>query len=284
MNSSYITWHGLRIHVAEEGEGLPLLLVNGLGGNTRMWRAFANSFSNRHIICFDAPGSGRSATPVSPVPVAMLADLAAAVLDHREVPRADVLGYSYGGAVAQQLAYKRPMRVRRLVLAATTCGVGAALGSTHAWAVLSNTLRYYSPQYFERTAASTYGGRTGRNPAIRRQMMLTRHKHPPTSYGYAMQLLGAAGWSSRHFLEQIPHETLVICGDDDPLVPIANAHMLATKIPRAKLDIVERGGHLLLWDDAENLGQRIRRFVNAKEGADTPRNVVALDSTKQSAA
>jgi poly(3-hydroxyoctanoate) depolymerase len=279
MKSSYIRWRGLRIHVAEEGAGLPLVLVNGLGGNTRMWRPFANQFPNRRIICFDAPGTGHSGTPMSPVPVAMLAELVVSVLDHLDIKRADILGYSYGGAVAQQLAHDHPDRVRRLVLAATTCGVGAAMGSMRAWAVLSTTMRYHSAHYFERTAAVAYGGRTGRNPAVRRQMMLSRQKRPPSTYGYTMQLLGASGWSSRHFLHRIEAETLVICGDDDPLVPLANAEMLARHIPNAKLEIVERGGHLLLWDDSENLGQRIRRFIDAKQGAEKWNgNVVSLDA------
>jgi pimeloyl-ACP methyl ester carboxylesterase len=52
----------------------------------------------------------------------------------------------------------------------------------------------------------------------------------------------------------------VICGDDDPLVPLANGRMLAERIPYARLEVVERGGHLLLWDDAE-AGERIGRFV-----------------------
>lgn len=86
---------------------------------------------------------------------------------------------------------------------------------------------------------------------------------PPSSYGYAMQLLGAAGWSSLHFLGRIPHETLVINGDDDPLVPIANAELLAERIPRARLEIVEHAGHLFLLDDATNLAPRIGQFVDA---------------------
>ena len=84
-------------------------------------------------------------------------------------------------------------------------------------------------------------------------MIAARRSHPPSSAGYTMQLLGILGWSSRGFLQHIPHETLVICGDDDPLVPVANGEMLARLIPRAQLEVVERGGHLLLWDDAKNV-------------------------------
>jgi pimeloyl-ACP methyl ester carboxylesterase len=78
-----------------------------------------------------------------------------------------------------------------------------------------------------------------------------------------MQLLGSFGWSSWAFLPDILHETLVICGDDDPLVPLANGRMLAERIPHARLEVVERGGHLLLLDDAERAGAHIGRFVAA---------------------
>lgn len=261
MEREYFWWHGHRIHIHEEGEGQPLLLVNGLGGNTDMWRPFAQRFRGRRIISFDAPGAGRSSTPTQPLSISTLAKLAVAALDDRGVPQADVLGYSYGGAVAQQLAFEAPARVGRLVLAATTCGIGAVLGSLKALNVLATPFRYYSPTYFERVAKSAYGGRTGRNAEVRHRMTTARRKYPPSSYGYAMQLLGGACWSSWHFLERIPHETLVISGDDDPLIPVANAKMLARRIPRARLDIVERAGHLFLWDDAEHLGDRIRPFL-----------------------
>jgi pimeloyl-ACP methyl ester carboxylesterase len=84
--------------------------------------------------------------------------------------------------------------------------------------------------------------------------------------------MGAVGWSSLPFLSRIPHETLVVSGDDDPLIPVENARLLATQIPNARLEIVEDAGHLLLWDDPQNLGQRINRFVNA---AEPPRPSVA---------
>jgi hypothetical protein len=62
-------------------------------------------------------------------------------------------------------------------------------------------------------------------------MMAERHRHPPSAYGYSMQLLGTLGWSSLPFLSRIPHDTLVICGDDDPLIPVVNAETLARRIP-----------------------------------------------------
>lgn len=261
MPSEFILWCGTRIHVTETGHGDPLLLVPGLGNNIEMWVPFMEQFRRRRIIRLDAPGTGLSSTPRFPVPVPALADLLVAVLDSLSIEAADVIGFSYGGAVAQQLAFDHPTHVRRLVLAATNCGIGAFPGWLPAVTGLATPLRYYSPSFFDRTAAATFGGVTARDASVRRRMIEARRSHPPSADGYALQLLGIVGWSSWHFLRSIPHETLVICGDDDPLVPVANAHQLAERIPNATLEIVEGAGHLFLWDDAENLGRRIDKFL-----------------------
>jgi poly(3-hydroxyoctanoate) depolymerase len=256
-----IRWQGHRICVTELGQGKPLFLVPGIGCSADLWQPFMRYFPNRRIVSFDAPGAGRSSTPLCPVPVASLAVLAAAVLDSRDIECTDVVGFSYGGAIAQQLAYDYPERVRKLVLAATSCGLGSFWGSPNAMAAMATPLRFYSTAYFELVAADLYGGVTGRDAARRESASGARRRLPPSSYGYAMQLLGGLGWSSFGFLPDIPHETLVVCGDDDPLVPLANARMLAERIPRASLAIVERAGHLLLWDEPERTAPQIGHFV-----------------------
>jgi poly(3-hydroxyalkanoate) depolymerase len=262
MEHSYILWRDLRICISERGSGAPLFLVPGIGCSAEMWEPFMEYFPDRHLISFDAPGTGRSATPLYPVSVVSLATLAVAVLDACGVRQTDVVGFSYGGAVSQQLARDYPDRINRLVLAATNCGLGAVLGSPEALRAMATPLRFYSAAYFERIAPDVYGGATGRDPGRRQDAIGRRRRSPPNSYGYAMQLLGGFGWSSFGFLHEIPHETLVILGDDDPLVPLANGRMLAERIPRAELTIVERAGHLLLWDEPERVAPRIGRFVD----------------------
>ena len=279
----FIMWCGNRIHVTEAGQGKPLLLVPGLGNNIEMWAPFMEQFRNRRIIRLDAPGTGLSSTPWWPLPAPALADLLVAVLDSRGIESTDVVGFSYGGAIAQQFAFDHPTRVRKLVLAATNCGIGAFPGWLPAVTGLATPLRYYSPTFFDRTAAATFGGVTARDASVRRRMIEARRVHPPSADGYALQLLGVVGWSSWHFLRSIPQETLVICGDNDPLVPVVNAQQLAERIPNSTLEIVEGAGHLFLWDDAENLGCRIRRFLDrpAKRsranGSSRPRRRVTAD-------
>ena len=262
MQSEFIAWRGQRIFVTVTGQGDPLLLVPGLGNNIGMWVPFMEQFRNRRIIRLDAPGTGLSSTPLFPITVPELANLLVAVLEESDAPWADVIGFSYGGAVAQQLAFDHPTRVRRLVLAATNCGIGAVPGWLPAVTGLATPLRYYSRSFFDRTAAATFGGVTARDQSVRQRMINARRSHPPAPDGYTLQLMGIFGWSSWHFLPGIRHETLVIAGDDDPLVPVANAQLLAGRIPNATLEVVPGAGHLLLWDDAENLGRRISRFLN----------------------
>ena len=277
MEPDFVSWRGHRVHIKVTGQGHPpLLLITGLGGSTDQWTPFAQQFQHRCVIRFDVPGMGLSSATYAPIPVAGVADLAVAVLDWLGVPCADVVGYSYGGAVAQQLAFAYPERVCRLVLAATNCGVGAVPGSYAAMASLSTPLRFYSETYFDRTAAELYGGMTARDLSMRRRMMAERHRHPPSAYGYSMQLLGTVGWSSLPFLSRIPHDTLVICGDDDPLVPVVNAETLARRIPRARLEIVKRSGHLFLWDEAKRLSVRVTRFLDATAGTSLAEPITQL--------
>ena len=261
MERDFIQWHGHQVCVSERGDGKPLLLVPGIGCSADMWLPFMEHFPRRRLISFDAPGAGRSSTPLCPVPVAALSALAVAVLDDRGVESADVIGFSYGGAIAQQLAYDYPERVGRLVLAATNCGLGSLWGSPEAVAAMATPMRFYSASYFDRVAGALYGGATGRDTVKRHSAIGQRRRLPPSTYGYAMQLLGGVGWSSWGFLPDIPHATLVICGDDDPLVPLANGTMLAERIPRAELAVVERAGHLLLWDEPERTAPRIEQFI-----------------------
>jgi len=121
---------GLRVSMRVQGEGDPLLLINGMTRPLESWDPFTRELHGRTVVSFDAPGVGRSPTPLRPVSIAELAALAVAVLDAAGLDDADVLGFSHGGAVAQQLARDVPDRVRRLILVSTSCGVGATPGNS----------------------------------------------------------------------------------------------------------------------------------------------------------
>src|SRR6185436_17213526 len=94
---------GLRLHVRQAGEGPPLLLLNGIGAHVGMWKPLERTLPDVRVISYDAPGTGRSQTSLWPLTIEALADLAAGVLDELGHERVDVLGYSFGGIVAQHL-------------------------------------------------------------------------------------------------------------------------------------------------------------------------------------
>ena len=124
-----ISAHGLKLFVREQGEGYPLVLINGIGANSEMWGSAERilAASSRTIV-FDSPGTGRSETPLLPRSIPALARIIGALLDELGHERVDLLGFSFGGAVAQQLAKDAPDRIRRLALVSTFCGWGATAG------------------------------------------------------------------------------------------------------------------------------------------------------------
>jgi pimeloyl-ACP methyl ester carboxylesterase len=99
--------------------------------------------------------------------------------------------------------------------------------------------------------------RDGVQPSLRD----VRLDRPPSLIGYGQQLLALIGWSSLPWLHRLVQPTLVLCGDDDPIVPVINARVLAHRIPRAQLVIVPGGGHLMLLDSAPELAPVIQRFL-----------------------
>ena len=104
---------GLRIAARATGSGDPVLLLNGMSRPMESWAHFASALQDRTVIAFDAPGVGASQTPVVPHSMPMLADIAARVLDSFDIAKADVVGYSHGGAVAQQLAVGHALTIPR---------------------------------------------------------------------------------------------------------------------------------------------------------------------------
>ena len=248
------------LRVARQGEGQPLLLLSGLGASLDMWARLAGHLTGFELISFDPPGLGGSGPVRFPVNMTNLAGIAADLLEVLGHDRVDVLGYSWGGALAQELAHRFPDRVRRLVLCASTCGVGGVPGSVAALAVLANPWCHRSRLYLERVAPRLYGGAVGRNPAWFLDASVPPG-HPPNPLGYAAQLYAIATWTSLPWLHRLPMPTLIVTGNDDPVVPLANARVLANRIPNCHLHIVEGCGHLLLLDQPGEVAPLVREFL-----------------------
>jgi poly(3-hydroxyalkanoate) depolymerase len=262
----FVDVEGTRLRVSRRGTGArPLLLVMGLGGNIEMWEPFEDALTARGVstVAFDAPGTGESSSFSRPVRMRGLAEHTIRLLDELGLREVDVLGVSFGGLLSQELAHRAGKRVRRLVLAATGCGMGGVPGHPRALAILATPRRYHSPEHFNRVAPALYGGRIRREPELLGQQALARLGRPPSTGGYLAQIYAVTGWTSAPWLHRLPQPTLVLAGDDDPIVPLVNGRILAWRIPRARLHVVQGGGHLFLLEQAEEMAELVADFLRA---------------------
>jgi poly(3-hydroxyalkanoate) depolymerase len=252
---------GVRLRVATSGDGHPLLLVMGLGGHLDMWAPLEQRLHPFGIrtVSYDAAGTGESADYGLPRRLGGLARTAERLLDALGLDTVDVLGVSFGGGVAQQLAHQAPNRVRRLVLAATSSGALSVPGSPRALLALTTPRRYLDADHYRRISPRVFGGLSRRDPAAGAG---ERFAHPPSLKGYAYQLYAGAGWTSLFWLQRIRQPTLVLAGDDDPIVPVQNGRLLAALIPEARLHVVRGGGHLFLLEQAEEVAPVVADFLS----------------------
>jgi len=262
----FVRVDGQLVRVSVRGEGTPLLLIMGLGGNIEMWEPLERELNARGVqtIAYDASGTGESPTRLVPQRMPGLARQAAHILDALGCPDAGVLGVSFGGAVAQELTLANPHRVRCLVLASTTCGVGGVPGNPLALSLLATPLRYYSPTFLRLIANMLYGPTTGDNGDLLREQIDARRARPPKLWGYIGQLAAAAGWTSLPWLHRLRTPTLLLTGSADPIVPPVNGRILTARIPGAELHVVPGAGHLLLMDRAEECAATIAEFLESR--------------------
>ena len=244
---------------AGSGMGVPLLVFNGIGGNIELLAPIARWMPQREVITFDIPGVGHSPLPLLPYRLTGIARLATRVLRHYGHAQADVLGVSWGGAAAQQLARNHPECCRKLILCATTTGTVMVPGNPLITAKLATPLRYTSKSYARQVAGDIYGGDYRRNPDLALQIF--KHVRWQSRLGYYLQLAATAGWTSVHWLHRLQQETLVMAGSDDPLVPLLNAKLMHKLIPRSELKVFDCG-HLFLITRAKEAAQTINEFLD----------------------
>jgi poly(3-hydroxyalkanoate) depolymerase len=254
---------GVTLRVSESGEGRPILLVMGIGGHLAMWGPLERLLNEAgfRTITYDQPGTGLSTPYRVPRRMSGIASTAEAMLDALGYGSVDVLGVSFGGGVAQQLAHQAPDRVRRLVLCATSAGMVSVPGHPRSLLALATPRRYRDPEYFRQIAPKAFGGRARQQSESDRDSE-HRFLHAPSTIGYSHQLIAATGWTSFHWLPRLKQPTLVMGGDDDPVVPLMNARILAWRIPQSEFHVVRGGGHLFLIDQPEDVAPRVTSFLS----------------------
>jgi poly(3-hydroxyalkanoate) depolymerase len=241
---------------------MPLLLINGLGASLDLLQPFVDALEpSVEVIRFDVPGVGGS--PLSPVPYRFtgLCRLISRMLSELGYASVDVLGISWGGGVAQHFAAFQRSRCRRLVLVSTATGALMIPASPAVLARMVTPRRYLDRHYLARVAPALYGG-TARAQPERVAAELHAQSRVGSGRGYLYQLTAGLAWTSLPFLPLLRQQTLILSGDDDPIIPLANARLMHRLIPNSRLHVY-RGGHLGLVTEAGELAPVVDGFLAA---------------------
>lgn len=239
---------------------LPILFFNGIGANIEAMAPMAELLDDRDFVTFDMPGIGGSPDPVVPYNAILMSRIAGLLLDRFEMPIVDVMGVSWGGAMAQQFALQNTARTNKLILVATSAGMLMIPGNPASLIKMADPRRYIDPDFMAKHFKTLYGGMVGN-----KSEHINRLK-PPSKTGYFYQLMAMMGWTSAPFLPFLKTETLIMMGDDDQIVPLANGKFLNFLIPNSELFVVENGGHLFLLSHVEESIAAIRAFLDRDVG------------------
>lgn len=255
--------HDVRVAVRPgTTSGPPLVPCNGIGASLDLLQPFVDRVESAiEVVRFDVPGVGGSPMPRIPYNFPLLACFVATLVDRLGYHQFDVLGISWGGGLAQQIALQHPGRCRRLVLVSTGTGMIMVPGRPKVLSKMVTSRRYRDPAYARSIAPHLYGGRMRRTPDEVRHIVVEQERLGPAA-GYLLQLLAGLGWTSLPALPFIRQPTLILAGDDDPIIPLANARVLRTLLPNATLSVFD-DGHLGLLTAADELGPVVSQFLTA---------------------
>jgi poly(3-hydroxyalkanoate) depolymerase len=242
------------------GNGAPLLFFNGIGANLEIAQPLGELLPDRDIITFDLPGIGGSPGPVTPYRPWWVAHAAKSILLHYGYDRpVDVMGVSWGGGAAQQFAFQYQNRTRRLVLCATSPGSIMVPGKIESLSKMADPRRYMDRDFLTENFKTLYGDEPSGAALFAARMT------PPSRAGYVYQLMAMMGWTSLPFLPVLRHETLILAGDRDHIVPVANAKILKAMIRRSELHVFKDAGHLFVLSKAREVTPVLKTFLDRPE-------------------
>jgi poly(3-hydroxyalkanoate) depolymerase len=249
----------IRVNV-RRGSGVPLVLCNGIGASLEVLDPLLEHLDpDTTVVRFDVPGTGGS--PDSPLPYGfpyLAAVLGRLLRKLGIVGQVDVLGLSWGGALAQQFAFQNPRRCRRLILVSTGTGAIMVPGGPAILAKMVTPRRFLDHDYAASIAGDIYGGAVRDDPSMVKHLF-DRQLMAGSRVGYLHQLLAGAAWTSLFALPLVRQRTLIIAGLDDPIIPLVNARIMGRLLPHATVHL-HSGGHVDLITNAAELAPVIESF------------------------
>jgi pimeloyl-ACP methyl ester carboxylesterase len=252
MTARLVNVNGIDIAYRLEGEGPPLVLIMGYRLNSTAWPlAFIEQLAQRFtVITVDNRGTGLSDKPIDGYAIANMARDVRGVLDHLDIEKVDMLGYSMGGAIAQEFVRQFPERVVRLILCATMAGgPSARYADWRVVRIMRDLDGLSAEQAARRIWKVTYSpGYLERHPDQAEQQMRREIALPTPLHAADLQFQAFAEFDASNALSNIRCPTLVLTGELDELILPRNSKLMADRIPNAKLVVIPGGGHRVLWE------------------------------------
>lgn len=238
----------INIYYEIRGQGAPLVMIMGLGANIDWWDPrLINALSRKlKLILFDNRGAGRTDISDKPYTIKLFAEDTANLMDALGFTRANVLGLSMGGMIAQEFALNYPEKVEKLVLCSTFCGGAKAVQpSPEVLEMLTVDRSKLSPEEIAKIMVKLIFTEDfiKNNPLFIKLSIQQMVKAPISNEAFLRQLDAIAGFDTYDRLPQIKAPTLVLHGKRDILVPPENGAILAEAIPNAKLVYFENSAH-----------------------------------------
>lgn len=247
------------LYFTEHGSGPSLLLIHGLMVTGEMFEPVIEHFASRHrVIIPDLRGHGRSRGFPPPYTAAQLASDLANLLDHLGIDSIAVLGYSQGGAIAQQLVLDYPTRCNRLVLACTYAFNMATFREKIEGHLVPFFIHVFGMKRFAKFVA--LGLKQVNKVLVERIVGIIAGQDRKLMLSAWKETMA---FDSRQRLAEIKCPTLVIAGSDDKAVPLHHSNMLHDGINGSQLVIVNRADHALLWTHSAEFVKLVDKFVEA---------------------
>ncbi|KID27938.1 putative hydrolase or acyltransferase of alpha/beta superfamily [Prauserella sp. Am3] len=256
--------NGVNLHYDIEGDGPPLLLIAGLGGNSLAWAPVVPEFTAEYtVITVDNRGTGRSDVPDGPYEIDDLGDDTAALVEHLGLGQVAAIGWSLGGSVLQSVLIRHPEVVSKAVLLSAFPSYSPV---QNAWLDAHLMLRRGGLDPVSIGVMGMPWVFTGRlladHDASVAQAELARKDPFPTSLaGYEAQADGLRRYDSRPGLPSVRTPTLVLVGAEDVLTPVSQSVEIAQLIPGAQLQVLPRGSHAMIVEYPDDTLAAITDFV-----------------------
>lgn len=261
VDTKFLTYKGLKVRYyfrPIEKSSRPLLLLNGVGQSIEVLAPIIEELGERTIISYDVPGTGLSDTPTLPWKMKKHVDLTTHILDSLNIDQVDALGFSWGGVLAQHLCRYAPDRVARLILAAAPPGQLMFPGSPCVYLKMSHLDRFRRKDYMRSIAPDIYGG------DVRKSLKVVddnaRRLIPPSPRGYMYQGASMNGTHPLLWLWRLRQPTLIMQGEDDPMIPNINARLVHKTMKHSELEFFDCG-HLFMMTRTKQVVKRIDQFL-----------------------